>query len=183
MKRLFVTGLLALGFVSPNTLAHGDGHDAKPKQAESAATEHEFGRPGNADQVTRTIRIEMDDTMRYSVDQITVKRGETLRFVAHNAGKVLHELVLGTQNEIAKHAELMRKFPDMEHGEDYQLHVKPGATGEMIWEFTKAGEFEFACLMPGHYEAGMVGRVVVRNADGSSVRTGSRRIRDRSSGG
>jgi uncharacterized cupredoxin-like copper-binding protein len=139
------------------------------------AKENDFGRPGDPKLVTRTIRIDMDDTMRYSVDKITVRQGETIRFVARNSGKVLHELVLGTPKEIAEHADLMRRFPDMEHDEEYQLHVKPGATGEMIWQFTKSGAFQFACLMPGHYEAGMVSNVVVLDEGGNTLQRVSRR--------
>jgi uncharacterized cupredoxin-like copper-binding protein len=175
MRRLFVTGLLTLGFMSPGAYAHSESHTAKPKKAGSTAKGSDFGRPGDPKQVTRTIRIDMDDTMHYSVDQITVRRGETIRFVAYNAGKVLHEIVLGTPQEIAEHAELMRKFPDMEHDEEYQLHVKPGTTGEMVWQFTISGEFKFACLMPGHYEAGMVGKVVVLNEEGNATQKVSRR--------
>ena len=67
-------------------------------------------------------------------------------------------MVLGTKKAIAEHAELMKKFPDMEHSDPNMAHVKPGKSGEIVWQFTKAGEFQFACLQPGHFEAGMVGR-------------------------
>jgi uncharacterized cupredoxin-like copper-binding protein len=71
-------------------------------------------------------------------------------------------MVLGTTEELKAHAELMKKFPDMEHADANMAHVKPGAKGEIVWQFTKAGEYQFACLIPGHYEAGMVGKVVVK---------------------
>jgi uncharacterized cupredoxin-like copper-binding protein len=70
----------------------------------------------------------------------------------------------------------------MEHDEEYQLHVKPGSTGEMVWEFTKSGEFEFACLMPGHYEAGMVAKLIVLNGSEPPARTASERARGRDAG-
>ncbi len=174
MKRLLFGGLLTLGFMSPVAFAHGDGHAPKTKKARSDVEEKEFGRAGDPAHVTRTVRIDMDDTMRYSVTEVTVKQGETIRFVVRNRGQVMHEMVLGTPAEIAEHAELMHKFPDMEHDEEYQLHVKPGTTGEMVWEFTKAGEFKFACLMPGHYEAGMAGKLVITNPTGPVARSGSR---------
>ena len=65
-------------------------------------------------------------------------------------------------DELARHAELMKQFPGMEHDDPNIAHVKPGATGELVWRFTQAGEFQFACLVPGHYEAGMIGKVVVK---------------------
>ena len=175
MRRLLFTGLLTLGFVSANAFAHGDGHQKKDKRDRAAVEEKAFGQPGDPKRVTRTVSIDMDDTMHYSVDTVTVRQGETIRFVARNRGVLMHEMVLGTPQDIEEHAELMRKFPNMEHDEEYQLHVQPGSSGEMIWHFTRAGEFKFACLMPGHYEAGMVGKVVVLNRDAQPVQTLSRR--------
>jgi len=183
MKRMLVAGLLTLGFAAPGAHAHGDDHGAKSGKSGGAVEEKAFGRPGDPKRVTRTIRIDMDDTMRYSLTDISVKEGETIRFVARNRGKILHEMVLGTPTEIAEHAELMRKFPDMEHDEEYQLHVKPGATGEMVWQFTQAGEFKFACLMPGHFEAGMVGKVVVFKGGDTGTQSVSRRNGTNGAGG
>jgi uncharacterized cupredoxin-like copper-binding protein len=101
----------------------------------------------------------MTDAMRFKPATIKVKRGETIRFLARNTGKVKHEMVLGTIGELKKHAELMRKFPEMEHADPNQVSVGPGKTGELIWQFTRAGTFDFACLQPGHFEAGMVGKI------------------------
>jgi hypothetical protein len=81
--------------------------------------------------------------------------------VVRNAGKSLHELVIGTKAELDAHAALMAKFPDMAHSEPYMTHVKPGRTDQLIWTFNRGGEFEFACLLPGHYQAGMVGKIKV----------------------
>jgi len=85
-----------------------------------------------------------------------------VKLVAKNKGQVLHELVLGTTEELQQHAKLMRKFPGMEHEEPHMMHVKPGSSGGIVWQFTEPGEFQFACLIPGHFEAGMVGKVMVR---------------------
>ena len=97
-----------------------------------------FGRVGDPAKATRTIRVDMADTMRFTPDDITAKRGETVKLVARNKGKVLHELVLGTADELKKHAELMRKFPGMEHEEPHMTHVKPGRTGEIVRRLDKA---------------------------------------------
>ena len=140
--------------------AHGD---EKPHVFDPAKVEDtDFGRQGNPNAVTRTIKVGMADTMRFTPGSITVKRGETVRFVVRNGGKLLHEMVLGTKGALKEHAELMRKFPEMEHADANMAHVQPGKAGEIVWQFTKAGEFEFACLQPGHFEAGMVGKVVVK---------------------
>jgi uncharacterized cupredoxin-like copper-binding protein len=132
------------------TGAHAGGHD------ESA-----IGEPGKAANVNRTVQVDMSDAMRYTPSNINAKQGETIRFVIKNSGKVKHELVLGTAKELKEHYELMKKFPEMEHADANMVTVAPGKTGEVIWKFTKAGKIDFACLQPGHYDAGMKGRVNV----------------------
>ena len=131
---------------------HSGGHD----EGESA-----IGKPGVAAKASRTIAIDMSDTMRYTPSQIQAKQGETIRFVIKNSGKVKHELSLGTEKELREHLEQMKKFPDMEHDEPSKLSLAPGKEGEIVWQFTKAGVVNFACLMPGHFEAGMKGAVNV----------------------
>jgi uncharacterized cupredoxin-like copper-binding protein len=147
-----------------NAIAHGDeDHAAKPRKFDAGKVEDTtFGREGDPAKATRTIRVEMSDAMRFTPADITVKRGETVKLVATNKGQVLHEMVLGTSDELKKHAEMMKKHPGMEHDEPHMAHVKPGKSGEIVWQFTKAGEFQFACLIPGHFEAGMVGKVSVK---------------------
>jgi uncharacterized cupredoxin-like copper-binding protein len=161
-RAVFLAAMLA---ASPAALSHGDaahGNKAQRKAPAQPVEEKAFGRPGDPKKVTRTVRIQGTDDMRYTPAALTVKKGETVRFVVKNAGKILHETVLGTMAELQEHYELMKKFPDMEHDEPHMVHLKPGETGEMVWQFTKAGEFYFACLMPGHLEAGMLGKITVR---------------------
>lgn len=144
--------------------AHG-GQEPGAKPPHAAVKSQEataFGRAGDPKKVTRTVSIGMDDQMRFYPSVVTVKKGETIRFVVSNRGKLLHEMVLGTDEELRKHAELMRKFPGMEHDEAHMVHVKPGAKGDVVWTFDKEGEFAFACLIAGHFEAGMIGKVVVK---------------------
>jgi plastocyanin len=90
-----------------------------------------------------------------------VKLGETIKFIIQNNGKILHEFVIGTKKELDEHAAMMVKFPNMEHDEPYMAHVAAGKKGEIIWQFNKAGDFDFACLIAGHYQAGMVGKIKV----------------------
>ena len=106
----------------------------------------------------------MSDAMRFTPSLIEVKLGETIKFIIKNEGQVLHEFVLGTEATLAQHAALMMKFPNMEHDEPYMAHVPPGKTGEIIWTFNRAGEFDFACLIAGHFQAGMIGRIKVAKA-------------------
>ena len=141
--------------------AHSDKPHAK-KQARAISTEEmPFGREGDPKRATRTVNVDMSDKMRFQPAELTVKRGETVRFRVKNSGQVMHEMVLGTMDDLKKHAELMRKHPGMEHDEPYMAHVAPGKTETIVWQFTKAGEFHYGCLIPGHFEAGMVGKVTV----------------------
>ncbi len=121
------------------------------------------GKPGIAANVTRTVNIAMSDAMRYSPSDVEVKSGETVRFIVTNLGRVTHELSLGTEKELLEHREAMKKAPGMQHDEPGQLSLPPGGQGEIIWQFGKAGTVNFACLVPGHHEAGMKGTVKVSN--------------------
>ncbi|HLB13925.1 MAG TPA: cupredoxin family protein [Burkholderiales bacterium] len=161
MKQLLFL-LLFLATVPFVAYGHGESHAKRQAPKRGAPVEEKaFGREGDPSQVTRTVRIVGTDDMRYTPAAIRVRQGETVKFVVHNRGKLLHETVLGTMPELEEHYELMKKFPDMEHDEPHMVHLKPGKTGEMVWQFTKAGEFYFGCLMPGHLEAGMMGRITV----------------------
>jgi uncharacterized cupredoxin-like copper-binding protein len=168
----------------PAAFGHGDRGHGKPKAVDySKAEEMPFGRAGNPRSAVRTVRIAMDDQMRFVAaphqngrktdvgpgsaphtmpGDIEVKRGQTVRFVVRNDGKVMHEMVIGRMQELKEHAELMRKFPGMEHDEPYMAHVAPGKQGEIVWQFTRAGEFHYACLIPGHMEAGMIAKITVK---------------------
>jgi len=147
-------------------MAHGDSPATKhaTKHAFDPATVEEtsFGRAGDPRRATRVVKIAMSDRMRFSPAAVSVKKGDTVKFVVSNRGKVLHEMVLGTTDELKKHVALMRQFPGMEHEDANMAHVKPGRSGEIVWQFTQAGEYAFACLIPGHFEAGMAGTVVVK---------------------
>ena len=150
-----------LATVPTTAMAHGTEDRAKSPNTAISTEQHAFGVEGNPKSATRTIAISMDDSMHYSQSDIRVKKGETVTFAITNNGKLLHELVIGTAEELQKHAELMRKNPTMEHDEPYMAHVKPGSTEKMTWQFTKPGTFLYACLVAGHFEAGMKGTIMV----------------------
>ena len=154
--KTFSTILVAASFAAMSTAAlasgsHGGGH----------SEETAIGKAGVVSKASRTVTVEMADNMRYTPSEIQVKKGETIRFVVKNVGKVSHEMSLGTEKELLEHLEQMKKFPGMEHDEPSKITLKPGMQGEIVWQFTKAGAVNFACLMPGHYEAGMKGQVKV----------------------
>jgi len=160
------TLLLAALLAVPLAHAHGDKKHAPA--AETVAEQTAWGIAGKAAQVNRTLAIDMTDAMRFTPDSITVQEGDTVRFVIRNKGRMLHEMVIGTPAELAKHAALMAKFPNMEHDEAYMVHVGPGQTGEIVWHFNRAGSFGFACLIAGHYEAGMRGTLTVTPKQGAA---------------
>jgi uncharacterized cupredoxin-like copper-binding protein len=148
--------------------AHGDEAHAMMKTGPVKKEQKDWGIAGDAKAVTRTINVTMLDTMRFSPDRVDIKLGETVRFAHKNAGGQLHEFVIGTQEENDAHAALMVKFPGMEHSEPYMAHVGAGKTAEIVWTFNRPGEFDFACLIAGHYQAGMKGKIFVAAASGKS---------------
>ena len=148
---------LAAALATGAAFAHGDSRP--PRKAEMKSTA--FGQTGDPRKATRTVNVDMSDTMRFAPAELSVKRGQTVRFVVTNSGKQMHEMVLGTMKELKEHAELMRKHPGMEHDEPYMVHVQPGRKAEIVWQFTERGEFHYGCLIPGHFEAGMIGKVIV----------------------
>ena len=183
-KTLLAAALAAsLVSLAPAAFAHGESGHAKPKPFDASKVEEKpFGRAGDPKRASRTIRVGMGDSMHFAVaatpqhatdvragnsphamsGDIVVKRGETVRFVVRNDGKLMHEMVIGTMQDLKEHAEMMRKFPEMEHDEPYMAHVAPGKEGEIVWQFTRAGEFHYACLVPGHMEAGMISKITVK---------------------
>ena len=129
--------------------------------AGSVFARDDFGRKGDPKKATRTVQIDMADTMRYSPAELTVKRGDTIRFVVSNRGKLEHEMVIGTLKDLKAHADMMKQHKGMKHDEPFAIDVDPGKTKTVVWQFTRAGEFHFGCFEPGHFEAGMVGRIKV----------------------
>ena len=138
---------------------------ASPGRAHEHDEVYSAGEPGDPKTASRTIVVSMregDGKMLYVPDRIEVRQGEQIRFVVTNNGFLAHEFVLASTKDNVKHAELMKKYPDMEHDDPNAKTVRPQETVEVFWRFSKRGEFEFACLIPGHREGGMLGKVVVK---------------------
>ena len=132
-----------------------------PGHEQHGHTSYAAGEPGNAKKPSRTIKVEMSE-MEYTPSRIEVKRGEQIRFVIRNVGKEDHEFLLATTEENLKHAEVMKKHPHMEHDDPNGVRLAPNKSAEILWKFTKAGTFEYSCLIPDHRDYGMIGRVVVK---------------------
>ena len=155
------TVLMSIGFATPAFASGDEGHSHKDAMEQHEDHAAALGNPGDAGKVDRSVEITMSDTMLFTPSSISVKKGETIRFVLNNTGKLKHEMVLGSIKELKEHAAMMKKMPEMVHADANMTSVEPGKTGELIWQFTKSGKFDFACLQPGHFEAGMKGKVVV----------------------
>ena len=161
-RRHFQSALLALPWALGATAvrAHGEQHG---KASGTVVKEQKpWGIAAEPRAASRTVEIRMTDDMKLSPNHLEVREGETLRLRAVNNGKLMHEIVLGTTEELKAHAAMMKKHPGMEHDEPYMAHVPPGRRGEIVWTFNRVGEFEFACLIAGHFEAGMRGTIRVK---------------------
>ncbi len=144
-----VVGLAGLAGVA---YGHGDEHETA------------YGKPGDPKKPARIVQIvmrESDGKMIFIPDKLRIRKGEQIRFQLRNNGEIDHEFVLATVEENLKHMKEMEKNPDMEHDDPNARRVKPKKTAEIVWQFTKAGTFDFSCLIPGHRQAGMVGAIVV----------------------
>lgn len=161
MKKLHQTGiaLFATVFLSASAWAgagpaghgHGEGFSA--------------GEPGDPKKPARVVQVTMgeaDGKMMFMPDKVEVKKGEQVKFVLRNNGELDHEFILATTAENLKHGEAMKKNPDMEHDDPNGKRLAPKKTDTIVWKFTKAGEFEYGCLIPGHREAGMIGTIIVK---------------------
>ena len=160
MKRTIVTAAFTALIASAAAL-----HAAPGSPGHSHGAGFSAGEPGNPKRPARVVQVVMregDGKMLFIPDRVEVKRGEQIRFVLRNNGELEHEFVLATADENIKHAEQMKKHPDMEHDDPNAKRVKPKKRDQLVWRFTKRGTFEFGCLIPGHREAGMLGTVVVK---------------------
>lgn len=151
-----ITGLLLATLATPALAAgnHAGGHG-----------EMAVGEPGQKSKVTQTIRVSMKETddgrMIFTPASFKVRKDQTIRFAVKNDGEIDHEFVLDQEDKVMEHKALMEKFPEMEHDDPNAIRLAPGESGEIVWKFTNDGVFKVACLVPGHFDAGMHGDVTV----------------------
>lgn len=158
MKNIYAAVFaLTVAALAPAAIAHESGqHDDAPAA---------YGEPGSASSPSRDVVVSMkegDGTMSFAPARIEVRRGEQIRFVLQNDGELDHEFFFGTEQEMTDHADMMRAMPEMKHADANSFSVSPKSKGSLLWRFTKTGEFPFACLIPGHSEAGMKGVIAVK---------------------
>jgi uncharacterized cupredoxin-like copper-binding protein len=152
-----IFGILVAALASPALASgnHAGGH------GEAMAV----GEPGKKANATQTIRVTMKETddgkMIFTPSTFKVRKGQTVVFAIKNAGELDHEFVLDQEDKIIEHKAAMEKFPEMEHDDPNAIRLAAGESGEIIWKFTNDGTFKIACLVPGHYDAGMHGDVTV----------------------
>ncbi|TCK18025.1 putative cupredoxin-like copper-binding protein [Thiogranum longum] len=144
-----------------NAKGHHDHATSSMNHAEEGSHKADAGKPGDPEKVTRTIEVSMEDSMRFAPGNMTFDAGETVRFIVRNNGKITHEMVIGSVDELREHADMMRTMPTMKHTESNMISLDSGKQGELIWQFSQPGTFDFACLVPGHLEAGMTGKIAV----------------------
>jgi len=170
MKKYLMTSAILLALSAPGfaggSHTGGHGHDQAAKGHDNSDGHHvemSAGKPGRPENASRTIYVTMKETddgaMIFEPKSLEILKGETVRFVIKNAGELDHEFVLDDHRGVMEHKALMEKFPEMEHDDPNSVRLKPGRVAEIFWAFTKPGDFEFACLIPGHYDAGMKGAI------------------------
>jgi uncharacterized cupredoxin-like copper-binding protein len=155
-----IAAALLAGFSSAGMTTPGH----KPGEDHGHAAEAAYGRPGDPRKPARIVQIvlrEEDGKMLFQPDALKVRKGEQIRFLLRNNGALDHEFVVATLEDNLKHMKEMEKNPDMEHDDPNARRLKPKATGEIVWLFTRSGTFDFSCLIPGHRQAGMFGTIVV----------------------
>lgn len=158
--RIFLCGttVLAAALVSGSVFAA----PGAPGHSHESFSAGEPGDPKKPAQVILVTMRELDGKMVFIPDRVEVKKGQQVRFMLRNSGELEHEFVLASTDDNLKHAEQMKKIPDMEHDDPNGKRLAPKKAAEIVWRFTKAGQFEFGCLIPGHREAGMTGIVIVK---------------------
>lgn len=158
-------GIVLLGMALTSATAGAGAGPAGHSHHHGHGASFSAGKPGDPRKPARVIEVRMaegDGRMLFVPDRLEIRKGEQIRFVLRNDGALEHEFVLASTADNLAHAEAMKKAPEMAHDEPNAKRLAPGKTGEIVWRFTRAGRFEYGCLIPGHREAGMTGTVVVK---------------------
>lgn len=121
-----------------------------------------FGHPGEPGAHARVIHIQALK-LSFEPKSITVQRGETVKFVITNTSALMHEFVIGDPALQAEHEKEMQAQPGMPMHDANGVTLPPGQTRELLWTFTRDGTVEYACHVPGHFAAGMLGKITVES--------------------
>lgn len=165
MKKQTVLLAFALLISGINVQSQEHNHEHSDANSLSKKQQTEWGIADDSQAASRTVQIVMTDNMRFSPDSIQVQQGDVTKFVIKNDGKMLHEFVIGAKPVLDRLAVLVARSSDkVDHARSDRIHVAAGKAGELFWNFNRAGVFDFACLLPGHYQSGMVGKINVSAA-------------------
>ena len=169
MTKFLRTCTIALALMFPAlSVEASSGKGQQPHARAFEVPGHDpIGEPGDGSSIDRTIEISVRETesgyMLFEPDAIKIERGSVVRFSISNTGALDHEFFLGSFDEVAKHQQWMREHPDMPHDSANAVTIPSGQNAELIWEFSDVTSLEFACLIPGHREAGMWGVIIVHD--------------------
>ncbi len=147
-----------------------------------SASMNMIGEKGDPNKIDRIVNIKMYDNY-YEPNLVKIKKGETIKFIVENLGEMVHEYNIGTKEMHIKHQPEMQKLVDHEillvdkidrvkmkkmskmdhslgHSHSNSIMLEPKTSGEIIWKFSKDINLEMACNIPGHYESGMLGKLI-----------------------
>lgn len=142
----------------------GQDHTSMGGAHHAEASAGPVGSPAEPSDSSQIIKVSLTDEMKISFDRelSSIKSGTVIQFIVKNEGKIPHEFSIGNQSEQQAHAEMMRKMPGMTHSDGNTVTVEPGMTKELTWNFEGSDMVVFACNIPGHYEAGMFQKAVLK---------------------
>ena len=165
MKKIntwLLAGLLTVGFsgasfASTDDDAHSDGHgDGHVMEGHEGHKMSAVGMPAEVGaEANKTITVHMMDTMKFNFSNLNIEEGDVVKFVVMNKGKITHEFGIGSVEEQTAHRKMMQSMPDMKHEDGSTVTVEAGKTKELVWQFLGESTAQFACNVPGHFEAGM----------------------------
>ena len=162
MNPLLIVVALCIFLVAARAHSEADQPGKSGQEPMRTPAEKLFGKFGDPKKAVHVVYIDMSDTIQIKPAELTIRQGETVKFVVKNSDKDLHQIAIGTREGLEDHEKQMRAYPGMvEHEDSYMAYVGPGKTAEIVWQFTKVGEFNFGCTIPGHFKAGEVGKIIV----------------------
>jgi len=119
------------------------------------------------DEASGVFEITLDaGEWRFEPSVVEVPVGHRVKLTLVNHGLVEHDVevvgILAEDIEVVGGVERHARLGGGHHNESViAAHAEPGTTASVIFTATEAGEYDFACTIPGHKEAGMVGKLVV----------------------
>ena len=141
-----------------------------------------IGEKGNDSEVEKIIEVKMFDNY-YEPSEFKINKNQTIKFIVYNYGELVHEFNIATKKMHFKHQPEMMKMVvneiivggkidkkkmkemskldhSMSHSHSNSVLLEPNQSAELIWKFNSDANLEVACNIPGHYESGMVAKII-----------------------